>query len=734
MPRITIKGGVWRNTEDEILKAAVMKYGLNQWSRIASLLHRKSAKQCKARWYEWLDPSIKKTEWSREEEEKLLHLAKLMPTQWRTIAPIIGRTAAQCLEHYEYLLDKAAHNEEDGLEGDDPRKLKPGEIDPAPETKPARPDPIDMDEDEHEMLSEARARLANTQGKKAKRKAREKQLEEARRLASLQKRRELKAAGITLRKRRKKKGRIDYNAEIPFEKKPALGFYDVADESFDPMDPNFRRLRQDHLDKELAKVKEERERIKDKQRLKDKDMASLINKSNEPMKKRSKLVLPSPQISDMELEEVVKVGQAAKLAIEESGGPTADSLLTDYNVTPSTSNLRTPRTPMPSSDTVMQEALNVMALTNVDTPLKGGINAPVDTDFSGITPTRPDIKTPNTVIATPFRGSGDGLTPSIPTPRSVTTTPGFTPRRDKLNINRDDMTPSNPKEDRLNLRASLSTLPTPRNDFEIVLPENEEGGDKELEKDGNDVVEDAADLEAQKQAEIEAALEEQLARRHTAVRKELPRPSVINESILRQPSSTQLDELQLAEETIKREMVTMLSMSVHTQYLSKYPYVECSPEELAAARSLLEKETEIVKGAMQHGNVSLDVYTKVLYVPSENRYTRANRASKKDRIEALEKQLETNRAHMVKEARHAAKHEKKLKVLLGGYQSRSNSMIKQFNEIVDQIYSSQVELNTFQELLRSENGAIPKRMEAMENDYRIQVDRERELQTTYAEL
>lgn len=46
------------------------------------------------------------------------------------------------------------------------RKLKPGEIDPTPETKPARPDPIDMDEDELEMLSEARARLANTQGKK----------------------------------------------------------------------------------------------------------------------------------------------------------------------------------------------------------------------------------------------------------------------------------------------------------------------------------------------------------------------------------------------------------------------------------------------------------------------------------------------------------------------------------------------------------------------------------------
>ncbi len=89
MGRITIKGGSWKNTEDEILKAAVMKYGKNQWSRISSLLVRKSAKQCKARWYEWLDPSIKKVEWTREEEEKLLHLAKIMPCQWRSIGKLI---------------------------------------------------------------------------------------------------------------------------------------------------------------------------------------------------------------------------------------------------------------------------------------------------------------------------------------------------------------------------------------------------------------------------------------------------------------------------------------------------------------------------------------------------------------------------------------------------------------------------------------------------------------------
>ena len=125
-----------------------------------------------------------------------------MPTQWWKITPIVGRTATQCLERYQKLLDEAEakENEELGLAGpsddigpsvDDIRWLRPGEIDPDPETKPARPDPIDM-----EMLSEARARLANTQGKKAKRKARERQLEDARRLAVLQKKRELKAAGI----------------------------------------------------------------------------------------------------------------------------------------------------------------------------------------------------------------------------------------------------------------------------------------------------------------------------------------------------------------------------------------------------------------------------------------------------------------------------------------------------------------------------------------------------------
>src|ERR1700753_4285287 len=238
-----VKGGVWTNIEDEILKAAVSKYGLNQGARVSSLLARKTPKQCKARWSEWLDPGIRKIEWSKEEDEKLLHLAKLMPTQWRTIAPLVGRTATQCLERYQRLLDEAEQKEagELGLGGpdggetkapsaDDVRRLRPGEVDPDPESKPARPDTIDLDEDEKEMLSEARARLANTQGKKAKRKARERQLEESRSMAVLQKRRELKNAGINIKITHRKKGEMDYNADIPFEKQAAPGFHDTLEE------------------------------------------------------------------------------------------------------------------------------------------------------------------------------------------------------------------------------------------------------------------------------------------------------------------------------------------------------------------------------------------------------------------------------------------------------------------------------------------------------------------------
>lgn len=596
-----------------------MKYGKNQWSRIASLLHRKSAKQCKARWFEWLDPSIKKTEWSREEDEKLLHLAKLMPTQWRTIAPIVGRTAAQCLERYEYLLDQAQKKEEGDDAADDPRKLKPGEIDPNPETKPARPDPKDMDEDELEMLSEARARLANTQGKKAKRKAREKQLEEARRLAALQKRRELRAAGITVSQKNKRKRGVNYNTEIPFEKRPAPGFYDTSKEHIDPLAIDFSKMRQQQLDGDHKQEKEEMERRKDKQKLKQRkenDIPMGMLNNEEPVKKRSKLVLPEPQISDQELQQVVKLGRASEVAREvaaESGITLSDSLLADYSLP--TNVAVTPRTPA-AQDKILQEAQNVMALTHVDTPLKGGLNTPLNnSDFSGVVPVTNAVATPNTILATPFRSQRSDGTPlnSFNTPASTRTQNGVlaTPVRDKLSINPDEgiagsETPVIQKQAKEQLRAGLIALPAPRNDYEIVVPEDETI-DENTSIPANDIVEDQADIDARQQQELLEQKKRELARRSQVIQRDLPRPVDVNMNILRPFMDTPLTDMQRAEELIKREMITMLqydalqnpmqqnrksassSLAQAQSYLEQHPYVNFDEEELDAVSTCILK-------------------------------------------------------------------------------------------------------------------------------------------------
>lgn len=761
------------------MKAAVMKYGKNQWSRIASLLHRKSAKQCKARWFEWLDPSIKKTEWSKEEDEKLLHLAKLMPTQWRTIAPIVGRTAAQCLERYEHLLDMAQKKEEGDLT-DDPRKLKPGEIDPNPESKPARPDPKDMDEDELEMLSEARARLANTQGKKAKRKAREKQLEEARRLAALQKRRELRAAGIKTRlKYGTRRNRvIDYNTEIPFEKRPASGFYDTASEGYDKNDPDFKRLRMDQMDLKRRDEDENKERVKDKKILKNRkenEIPKELLNDEEPARKRSKLVLPSPQISDVEMEQIVKLGRHSEAArdsvVDGDASKASDTLLADYSVTPG-ANLRTPRTPM-VQDKILQEAQNIMALQNTDTPLKGGLNTPLHNDggdFSGATPQREVVSTPNTVLTTPYRTKEGqvGLTPS----QTPGKTPGSgmtpTPIRDKLAINPDDYVEYdaslNRSEYSAELKMGLSSLPTPKNDYEIVVPEDGEDS-VEMKDDNNTIIEDQADVDKRAAEIARKAREAALAKRSSAVKRDLPRPVEMNHTILRPLNSDPpLNDLQRAEEMVKREMLLMMHYDaletptfnqqgiggkkgergivgedVHRGYLERHTYREYEKEDLDVAKQMLEAEMDKVKSGMQHGDLSLDAYTQVweeclsqvLYMPSQRRYIRANLASKKERIEHMEKRLEANRQHMTKEAKKAAKVEKKLKILTGGYQSRAAGLIKQLTDAAEQLEQSRLELDTFKQLKLSEEVAIPRRMDIITGDVDKQKEREKDLQSHY---
>jgi pre-mRNA-splicing factor CDC5/CEF1 len=514
-----IKGGIWKNTEDEILKAAVMKYGLNQWSRIATLLSRKSAKQCKARWEEWLNPAIKKTEWTKEEDEKLLHLSKILPCQWRTIAPIVGRSATQCLERYEKLLDDAMRADGAAPEMDDPRKLRPGEIDPCPESKPSRPDPIDMDEDEKEMLNEARARLANTNGKKAKRKVREKMLDEARRLATLQKRRELKAAGIGGDYKRRIKG-IDYNAEIPFHHKAPAGFYEPEMDSSDK--PDFLKMNRDQMDLKRQADEKEAARKADEAKLRARKKADLpsvvmsVNDIHDPFaaRKRSKLDMPAPVLSDRDLEDIARTGMVAnQLPVDTSTPSATNTLLGTYTASPApTTPMRTPRTPLlgdtvlpypytppphrtflhvfsahitphcsHATSKVLEEARRIARFNAASAPLKGGDTVELPEFGGGITPQRKVAATPSALISTgtPLHSSIAG-TPS----RGGSVAAGLTPLRDNLSINGDAASMSSEISERqrlaavrAQLRSAFAQLPAPKNEVQIVGPD----GDDEAE-------------------------------------------------------------------------------------------------------------------------------------------------------------------------------------------------------------------------------------------------------------
>ncbi|KRY49737.1 Cell division cycle 5-like protein [Trichinella britovi] len=785
MVRVIIKGGVWRNTEDEILKAAVMKYGKNQWSRIASLLHRKSAKQCKARWFavfillfEWLDPSIKKTEWSREEDEKLLHLAKLMPTQWRTIAPIVGRTASQCLERYEFLLDQAQKKLEGEFQAeDDPRKLRPGEIDPCPETKPARPDPIDMDEDELEMLSEARARLANTQGKKAKRKAREKQLEEARRMASLQKRRELRAAGIAWGRGRKFRKGIDYNEEIPFEKKPAPGFHDPSE------DTEPAKLTVHDISKQLSmeralhdsKAKEEKRRMKEKiKQRKEEGISEKAFNKMQAERKRSKLVLPEPQISENDLEGIIKVGKnraairdTALMEVEDSVA--ADLLPEPITLTPHSNSLRTPLIPQTGSDAVMTEAENLLKMQNLETPLKGGLNPEIESsDFSGITPRRDVVQTPNIMMKSLIAGTPrGGQTPSAwATPASSIATMS-TPYRDDLNINADSFEQKQTDLSLSRLRKGFAALPAPKNDFEILPPEEEPEEETVDSEAGAEhlMVKDAADLLLEEEEKRKKAQEEFMKRQSQAVQRSLPRPVEINNNILRPANMTEaLSDIQKAEEIIKKQLLCLLhydSMNNPTveqlkaarrsdqkaMAKARAPYIaedptQFSAEDLEKASRVLDEEWKMLLKIKLPEPVDLasfteiwkDCYSQFMYHVGRGRFSRIDTMTRKEKMETYQFQLQNIREQMSKEAKKAMKLEQKVKTLLRGYQARLNVLTKEIQELTDDIVTTEIERKSFLSLEENESRAVAKRINNLMADVQVQEVRERELQTRYAAL
>ncbi|KAK5199551.1 Pre-mRNA-splicing factor cef1 [Exophiala xenobiotica] len=754
-----VKGGVWTNIEDEILKASVSKYGLNQWARVSSLLARKTPKQCKARWTEWLDPGIRKIEWSKEEDEKLLHLAKLMPTQWRTIAPIVGRTATQCLERYQRLLDEAEARENDELglggpeggeasapTGDSVRKLRPGELDPDPESKPARPDTIDLDEDEKEMLSEARARLANTQGKKAKRKARERQLEESRRLAVLQKRRELKNAGINIKITTRKKGQMDYNADIPFEKQATSGFYDTQDEQaknereremFDPRKQQLARKRQgdpeDNVDSKRQKQDKDKSSSAATAAAAKAGQMQRIREAEQKSKRRA-LNLPAPQVSESELEEIVKMGMAGDRAIKAAGEDEEDSrgLVSNYANMVGATPIRTPRAPA-QEDHIANEIRNIRALTETQSSLLGGENTPLhegtsSTGFDGIAPRRNEMVTPNP-MATPFRQGG-------PDGQLTGATPLRTPR-DNFTINEmgeRQLIGQTPRDIRLaenaakhSLRARLASLPKPKEtDWELELLPSEQ---EEAAAQARTEKEDQEEIDRRAREAQEAAAAAEFKRQTQVYQRSLPRPRTVDYNSLASQALSITDPIQAM---IAEEAALLMAQDAQkyplpgSKVIGKPPRLNTlsddmiarARQELAAACNEADQQSYVsaVESLYDAGNERDAMPLKFTENTTPEEYQAAFKAAHKNLLDAAEA---------------GNKLEKKLGLHLGGYQARQKTLKQKIMTVYSQIEEQRAQLEAFRALQIGEDGALARRLETLRDEVNFVSRREREAQEDY---
>lgn len=750
--RIQYKGGVWKNSEDEILKAAVMKYGMNQWARIASLLVRKSAKQCKARWFEWLDPSIKKTAWTRDEEERLLHLAKIMPTQWRTIAPMIGRTATQCLEHYERLLDQAQRggepDESGGASGSAAGGSAAGaararDTDFAAESKPARPDPVDMDEEELEMLSEARARLANTKGKKAKRKAREKQLEAAKRIAHLQKRRELKAAGISMKPRRRDRTQPDLAVEIPFMRAPPPGFYDVREETAQAAsmrtDVGTIGRRLDKYEGRQHDVEEARARRKDEQRRRlyeEKNPAAALGLEPDPAEAvrdvpalyGAALKLPKPQVSDAELESIAKAGALfANKAKSISQNGITDSLVPDRNpvlATPSSiaggmsSVGSTPRT-MPSdswANARQREVETIINLQNTDTPLMGGQNTPIPSSITSDPSTTPAQRTPNPL--------------STPSELSTLSTSSRYKKSQKLKLAMLKKT----------VQDGLDKLAKPKEisfeSYSIEIGEDEEVEEATDLAEDVEMEEDVEDEEKRLRKEGQASLKR--ARRKalsSAAKRKLPLPDEnwvksgvfdaesLQLILLRDIAVTKV----LEEGANGHEAATALLVQ---RTLKEFPDINAA--HLRQARALVRKEAE--SGKLDKEDI-LKALEKRDTQPAEEWVVRGDGtvcqvSTDQDRAKALaDMQVFATSAQ-----KSQAKLGKKIEKLTKGFEKRLQTAEKQVVEEWDKIADLEMQIACVEALEEKEKQAIDRRVSEWEDKVREQVQLNSVLQKEYEDL
>jgi len=96
------KKGKWTKEEDLVLQDAIEKYGSKNWKAISELVPGRSSVQCLHRWSKILKPGLVKGPWSVEQDRKLLEWINSEGSKhWNQCADYVGgRTGKQCRERW----------------------------------------------------------------------------------------------------------------------------------------------------------------------------------------------------------------------------------------------------------------------------------------------------------------------------------------------------------------------------------------------------------------------------------------------------------------------------------------------------------------------------------------------------------------------------------------------------------------------------------------------------------